>query len=364
MTATAVDLHGPRGGTGRFAALDGLRGVAILLVLAHHLWPMPHVGRWSPPLGHLGVSLFFVLSGFLITRILLKCRDDLAAGARLRDVTRSFYLRRALRIVPPYAMLLIVLVLLDVRHVRERWLWHATYLSNWHLAMDVPLATKGFDRHLWSLSVEEQFYLVWPVIVLLLPRRLLAGSFVLVMALAALWRWTAWELEWPIRFIELPTPAVMDFLAAGGLVAVLSRSVPWQLIFWITIVPALAMQGPLGNWMLDGRIAFNNTLLSIAFASWIGWIIAGSGDGRLRRCLSVRPLVAIGTVSYAAYLVHTVSGPMARAMLPIDDPWLVGFVATSLTLGLATLSWWMLERPVLRLKDRFDYPAPRESERP
>jgi peptidoglycan/LPS O-acetylase OafA/YrhL len=55
---------------------------------------------------------------------------------------------------------------------------------------------------------------------------------------------------------------------------------------------------------------------------------------------------------------------MARAMLPIDDPWLVGFVATSLTLGLATLSWWMLERPVLRLKDRFDYPAPRESERP
>ncbi|MEM7808402.1 MAG: acyltransferase [Planctomycetota bacterium] len=346
MTATEPAL-----GSRRIVELDGLRGIAVLLVLAHHLWPIPRVGIWTPPLGHVGVSLFFVLSGFLITGLLLDARGRLAEGGSLRGEFGRFYLRRLLRIVPPYALLLIAFWVIDVHASRERWLWHATYLSNWHLAIDDELRNQGYDRHLWSLSVEEQFYLVWPALMLLLPRRLLTPAVLLVFALSPAWRAWFWLGSWHPAMSELPTPANMDLLAAGALLALWRgrRAFNWLITVGLITLPiTVVAHGPLENFLLDWRIAFNRSLLAFSLVGIVG-LAASRSVGLLR----FPPLIGVGIISYAAYLVHTVSGPSARWLLGgFDNPWLVGFVSTSLTLLVATGSWFALERPLLQLRKR------------
>ncbi len=343
MTATALEKP-------RLRQLDGLRGLAILLVLAHHLWPMPHVGRWSPPLGHVGVSLFFVLSGFLITGVLLEARGRIDGGGSTRRETAVFYFRRFLRIVPPYALLLVAFWMLDVHRSRERWFWHATYLSNWHLALDPQYANQGYDRHLWSLSVEEQFYLVWPALVLLLPRRWMTPAILLVFVLAPAWRAWVWLRGWPPKMSELPTPANMDLLATGAMLALWRYRPMFKrlVVTGLLCVPLAAVAlGPLGNWAIDWRIAGNTSLLALALAGIVGL----AATGRAGRWLEWRPLCYVGTISYAAYLVHTVAGPTARWLLgDIDNAYIVGATATMLTLATAAVSWHALESPLMRLR--------------
>src|SRR5262249_40880734 len=144
--------------------LDGLRAVAVLAVVAHHTLPGPLVDALNP--GAAGVRLFFVLSGFLITGILLGCRESMAqqgAGQALA----SFYARRFLRIFPLYYFALAVVLLAGVQEARDGAAWHLAYLSN---VYGVRQGWLGSLAHFWSLAVEEQFYLVWPALVLSLPR--------------------------------------------------------------------------------------------------------------------------------------------------------------------------------------------------
>src|SRR5438045_1535479 len=144
-------------------ALDGLRAVAVAAVLFAHFNPK----SWSHPLvrlGHVGVILFFVLSGFLISGILLGSRDDIDDGAVRRSAClRIFYVRRALRIFPIYYLTLFAVTLAGYQPVRERLGWLLSYTEN------VCAVFFGADfmyaEHFWSLCVEEQFYLVWPAII-------------------------------------------------------------------------------------------------------------------------------------------------------------------------------------------------------
>jgi len=154
--------------------LDGLRFLAIAGVMIQHNWrpgPMPWIfGRLD--YAETGVRLFFVLSGFLITGILLRGRAaaTVAATSRLSTL-RNFYVRRFLRIFPVYYATLLAVVLLDISPARQIWPWLVTYTTNiyiWH-----RVAWIGHLGHLWTLAVEEQFYIVWPWLVLFLPRRLL-----------------------------------------------------------------------------------------------------------------------------------------------------------------------------------------------
>src|SRR5262245_34719431 len=143
----------------RLPQLDGLRALAVLGVLVCHSTD----SEWAH-LGPFGVRLFFVISGFLITRILLEQR-----GAPVGSVLRAFYWRRLGRIAPLYYVALIVYWSFGVPGARELWPWLVTYTSN----MVDPATPLGFVGHFWSLAVEEQFYLVWPPLVLLLSRRTL-----------------------------------------------------------------------------------------------------------------------------------------------------------------------------------------------
>lgn len=344
--------------------LDGLRAIAIGLVLAHHLWPLP---AWMPPLGFVGVSLFFVLSGFLITRILLESRDRIDAGHRQARELGIFYARRALRIFPPYYALLLIIWLLDIRRIDERIWWHVAYLSNWLFTDGEVWRQGGFDRHLWSLSVEEQFYLVWPWLMLLLPRWALPGVFGLALIGAPLWRAWFWLRGWPVGWVEFPTFAHADLLAAGGLVAYLWHWKHLRLLAWAMLaigLPASAFTFVLHRSAvaLDLRIITSQTALALLFAAWT-WFAAVGIRGPVGWLLASPPMVWIGMISYGMYLVHTFTGEIARgllsALLVEHTDLRVALLATLLTLVIAATSWLRFERPLNRLKRFLPYDQPR-----
>jgi peptidoglycan/LPS O-acetylase OafA/YrhL len=157
--------------------LDLLRAIAVTLVIISHWLPGSHVLNRYTPNGMLGVVIFFVLSGYLITRILLSLRVKSRQGLLLKGkAVRNFYVRRALRIVPLYFAVLGIVTALDVGSFRENWAWHWTYLSNIYFYFH-PGDISGY--HIWTLSVEEQFYLVWPLIILFMPRRYLVTAMVI-----------------------------------------------------------------------------------------------------------------------------------------------------------------------------------------
>ena len=133
------------------------------------------------PWGEWGVQLFFVLSGFLITGILLRCRGDEDAGGKISRM-RQFYVRRFLRIFPLFYAVLFAAALLNIRPVRETLLWHVSYLSN--LQMALAGGWSGPVSHFWSLAVEEQFYLLWPCLILFLPRKYLLWAILIAIATA------------------------------------------------------------------------------------------------------------------------------------------------------------------------------------
>ena len=192
--------------------LDALRAIAVTMVLYSHFF----AAGGSSFLGHLGVRLFFVLSGFLITRLLLEARA--AAEFEAGPALRSFYIRRALRIFPPYFAVLGLVWLTDLEQSRGSLLWHALYLSNFWYALRNEW-TPWLLCHFWSLSIEEQFYIAWPLIVLLAPRRRIEAITIGVIALSL-----AYRFYWPVTANtalarDLVPPASMDALACGALLA-------------------------------------------------------------------------------------------------------------------------------------------------
>jgi peptidoglycan/LPS O-acetylase OafA/YrhL len=206
-------------GTGageRNRELDGLRGIAISLVLISHFWDQ------EVPImdGHAGVRLFFVLSGFLITNILLQCRGEADRGAATAGtLLLAFYARRCLRIFPTYYLLLAAIRIFDVDQIHATIWWHAAYASNILAAV-----RGGFDRvtaHYWTLSIEEQFYLFWPFVILFLPRSKLSIVAIALVAIGILSRPVALCLN--INSVALYTNpfASLDAFGLGALLAIM-----------------------------------------------------------------------------------------------------------------------------------------------
>ncbi|RUU12827.1 acyltransferase, partial [Mesorhizobium sp. M7A.T.Ca.TU.009.01.3.2] len=163
-------------GSARDIQLDALRAIAVTMVLYSHFFA-EGPSFW----GHIGVRLFFVLSGFLITRLLLEARS--ATEFETGPALRSFYIRRMLRIFPPYFAVLGFVWLVDLDQSRGSLVWHALYLSNFWYALHNNW-NPWVLGHFWSLSIEEQFYLAWPLVVLLAPRRRFEAICIAVIALS------------------------------------------------------------------------------------------------------------------------------------------------------------------------------------
>ncbi|HZL35167.1 MAG TPA: acyltransferase [Tepidisphaeraceae bacterium] len=387
MGTTASVDGTPASGRPYWPALDGLRGTAILAVLVcHHSALIPNTHGLADLLdnGWAGVDLFFVLSGFLITGILFDAKGT-------PHYFRNFYARRSLRIFPLYygflaALLLLLLLVrflpgnlgggLDRLWAPQPWLW--TYTANFWIGAQKQWTTSTESIiPLWSLSVEEQFYLIWPLVVFSFSRRKLIGICIGVMIGALLLRLmlTAHGIDWFALYTWTPTRA--DSLAAGGLLALLIRRPGGTRNLREIFNCAGAMAGllllvncrgfdPLGHPWLRQIIY---SLLAIFFAALLYWSIdPASLLGIPRRIYECPVLRIIGRYSYGIYIFHLPLMYLSRFALtrcgwydPEHKSWpaALGLIALNaiLTSAAAVISFEAYEKQFLKLKRRFPEPS-------
>lgn len=380
--------HGHRRepGLGHVPALDGLRAVAILAVMLMHFTllqpPLIEPSRfpdgiiWAFGLsGWIGVDLFFVLSGFLITGILL----DTKGGD---GYFRNFYMRRVLRIFPLYyGSLLLLFVVIpnvapavvhDLARLSHEQLWLWTYVSNWAVALKGSWdATPPLTGHYWSLAVEEQFYLMWPLLVYFThPRRLLRvaiGIWIIALVLRTLLITSGVSAV----SVFVLTPTRMDGLAAGAVIALLARQNPGltayrraaRAVFWGGIAGLgliVAWTGAIRQYdPLTQTVGF--ALLASTFAAALVGVLTGPDGSRVNALLSHPWARHIGMRSYALYVFHPwVLKAVSRVWHPNEVPLLgssgVGqqilfwTVCFALSLLAAEASWHLLEKRCLALK--------------
>jgi peptidoglycan/LPS O-acetylase OafA/YrhL len=346
--------------------IEGLRGVAVLLVV------FGHVTGW-PRGGFIGVDVFFVLSGFLITGILLGCRERLEASETgRRFYVGRFYARRFLRIFPVYYALLVALFIVDFERVRELAPWLFTYTTNLKIAFDGEWI--GNIGHLWTLAVEEQFYLLWPWLILFLPRRWLVPALLAIIASGPISRaiLSAIDLD-GVRVGLFPrgtfTFAAWDSLGIGALTAVLARSssassdLLARLRRRLPAIVGLALVGLAIDYYVLPIVAWS-VIGDVPMAAIFAWLVlaADRGFGGLGgRVLGWWPLVAVGTISYGVYLFHPFVTVLLervgrRVGLDLAPPGFVPFLATlAVTILVAAISWRLFEKPINDLKRLVPY---------
>jgi len=372
-------MHEPK----HYPALDGLRGLAIFSVMLFHFsWAFaetPLVTRvikhtlWS---GWVGVDLFFVLSGFLITR-------GLVAPSRrgTRERMRNFWIRRSLRIFPLYFIALLVgSVVCAIAGARLPEPSYWLYVQNYALAFDPD--PERWTSHLWSLAVEEQFYFVWPIAVLFAARRRVEKLVPIIVGLAVLAALLRIGLVFGARDLDPLTraklayralPTRMDPLLLGALLAIFEAAPDAPLArLWrekralVMTASALVVLGVVvwtrGFAFYDRRVVvFGYGAIAVLFMG----VVAIAGDASVtHRILAWGPLRELGRVSYGMYVVHWPLLSLAIPSLKAIQDWTsparalafgVGATATGVvvTYALAWLSYRYLEMPFLRSKTRF-----------
>ena len=339
--------------------LDGLRGIAVIMVIFHHWTSWGH----ALGLGNIGVQLFFVLSGFLITGILLDAREGAAPGRWFPSTFREFTLNRVARIWPIYILVLVAVALTGDRFERhEAMPMHFLFLSNVLFAIRGEFGTTL--SHFWSIGVEQQFYLVWPFAVLLIDKKRLEWLTFALIASAPLFRLTMVMLGFEnfASFNTLPF-ASMDSLGMGALISIWIRMPEAESTLRVRRLSSMAIAAAFAFALL--RVSqidtFNaeQTLYAIVFA-WVVILACKGILGRAGQVLESRPLVAVGLVSYGVYVYHMfIPRAVAFLLRLIDTPIFLQdglfffLLCTVATITLAGASWFLIERPVINLRRSF-----------
>ena len=338
----------------RIPSLDGLRAISIVMVLFAHLagtrgFPVTAGAGNLLGLGELGVHVFFVISGYLITRLLM---DELDQHGRIS--LKHFYFRRTLRIFPPYYAYLGVAFLMGLAgflQLASHDLAHGlTYTSNYYPGRS------WFLGHTWSLSVEEQFYLLWPALIVLAGRRRAVVFAALTVLLVPVIRLASWELmRWSGDGIGHRFETVADAIAIGCLLA---GSRPWlhrSVVYlralaspYFAVVPLVVFVASL---LHDHPVVYFTVALfvvNIGIAACLDWCVTFS-EGRIGAMLNAAPMVFVGTMSYSLYLWQQLflnrSSAHAISTFPLN-------LVLAVTAALA--SYYVVERPSLRLRRRIE----------
>lgn len=345
---------------GHMPQLDGLRALAVAGVLLHHT---SGIHAYAAGLaGRGGVWLFFCLSGFLITGILIRARDHAEAVCYPKSlVWRSFWVRRALRIFPLYYAAVILVAVLNLDGARSFTPWLATFAAN------IGFVRMGYFYHwvghFWSLCVEEQFYLLWPVVCLWLPRRWLLPFALVGVAIAPTWRYGVTKAGCAVAARFAATPACLDGLGLGAVLAITGRTPPGAVAL---VGLLLSTYGAVAQLMgVFHSTSYAAEMMGYSLASW--WVVgrAATGfGGRFGRILESPPLRYVGRISYGIYVIHNLVPAICewvgshwgtRLGLPPEfGPARLVYV-TVISLALASLSWRFFERPLNDFKRHFPY---------
>lgn len=376
----------------RIAALDGLRGVAMIMVMVRHTMGSAPLGSgWMSTISDpcwVAIDIFFVLSGFLITNILIRTKDE-------PGYFRNFFARRFLRVFPLYYLSLALLFGVPLffeslrtsgyEHVsgNQAWLW--LYGTNIKYALTQDLNTFGFAKggwielgHFWSLSVEEQFYLVWPFLLFPLRRigvaRLAVFCVVIALPIRCWFLYNGNELA-----AYMLTPCRIDAIGAGAFVAACYQNEASfrKLTLWSKrlALPSLAGMFAVGlyngsYWTYDIPVAtLGYTLNAIFFASLLTLLIGMEPSSRLKRVFSWRFFQVHGKYSYAMFIFHVqFEKPFLLTWFRYDrleerfgSPelglFLLFLLVWSVSFVVAYASWHLFEKRVLAFKRHFEYRA-------
>lgn len=339
----------------RLAGLDGLRGIAVLLVVLSHIgWP------GFGPTGSTGVTVFFTLSGFLITALLLEEHDR-----KGRIDLGAFWVRRGLRLFPALWLFVILagVVAVGVGIMTILGFLRTAAAPLFYIANFVDPQTLGPFRHTWSLAVEEQFYLIWPGLMIIaarIPRRRLPIVLAIATVLACWWR--LHQGLAPVDYgsklvyeamIHRTDTCAFSLLAGATLSAALRaglrlprlNDIASDVVCASLVVVPLALGGLVGLSGVTGPV--------FATACALALIVAAAG--RRAGMLQTSSLRALGRISYGWYLWHYLGVWLVHHFSSYRDaPLAWGLAVAVSSLLLAAVSWRIVERPILRLKRRFE----------
>lgn len=354
-----------------YPALDGLRGVAILLVIFLHNFEFTNYFFF----GWLGVDLFFVLSGFLITDILLKTVDQ-------PNFLRNFYMRRVLRIFPLFYLILIICLLIlpalkmagiNIQYYTDNQFWFWTYFQNWLFVFKQPYGDKIL-LHTWSLAVEEQFYLVWPITVLLIrkPKILLAIA-LLVLIGVGLARYAIWTYKIEdLAYSSLYTFTRIDGICIGCILALLLRVNPSFLKKYTTFIVLLMAAINFGFYFLNTNQSATLPYLAMVgyttFAFLFGLLVyeAVMGESKIINLVFNNSILKFfGKISYGLYVYHwpvyLFLSPIFinlfynKMHLPVNVAKTGGsIIVTIIAILISLISYHFFEKKFILLKKRYN----------
>lgn len=361
-----------------FKQLDFLRFAAVSLVIMQHWFHFDVLT--GVDLGRIGVLIFFTLSGFLISGILLERKEQIEAGkSNLRSELKTFYVRRLLRIAPVYYLLLFFLFLFSYEGIREKFWWYFLYGSN--IYTYIHQSWDGMIGPFWSLAVEEQFYLFWPAVLLGIPGKYVDVFFKYCILFGPLFRLGSILLaksifqhfDYNLSSIVL-MPSCIDCFAWGGLLAYYRKNNLRPVLALlnlknfgvITLITVIIITVP-SSIVVE---LFYPTILSLLSVFLIHYLVIGvTGIGQ--RIVSNSFFLYLGRISYGIYLYHgpfplimgTVDFLLIKLKIPVNvyEPVLKyaegikGLVFILYLISICTISYYLFERPFNRLKEKFLY---------
>lgn len=346
-----------------FERLDSLRFYAVFCVIFAHIfqiWTWQESTVFLFPVGNTGVVIFFVLSGFLITNILLSQPKDMSLSTSFR----YFYLRRALRIFPIYYLYLLIAFSFNLENIEQTQFYPWLYLTNIYIfSNDTWL---NANSHLWSLSIEEQFYIFWPFLVLLLKEQtrtlfyVFAGIILLTMSARVYLFVNGYSIS---PQIEVFTLTNLDSLTLGGVLALVALH--YNHLLKRYAIPMIV--GGLGVYYLSyylktsyGWEAWYWSIGKFAIAAFAaGLVLYGLVTKPKHNILHNPVTIYLGKISYGLYLYHNIIvahyDKIARFFgLDVGNNIIVKVVLSiSFTVAIAQLSFMLIEKPLLRLKRRY-----------
>lgn len=341
--------------------IESLRAISVLPVLLSHWINKPWIEK--VPIATMGVDIFFVISGFLITGILLTYKAEIEqAKATTFQGLKVFYIRRFLRIFPIYYLVLLIAFLFNKNAIGDSIWWHVGYLSNIYI---IKLGHwPGVISHFWSLSVEEHFYIIWPFLILLVPLKHLGKFMWLVWGGAILLRLFFYFAGYHYLWQGIFSLNCFDRLAIGGLLAlgfhlnsdwlinkfVLNKTLGWVLFsMYITyLIVAFVIHGN----VYDSYIVFGNILLALNCC----YVIANTRfgiKGTLGNLLNMPWLIKLGGLSYGVYLFHNFVPGMLMGLKYPEQLWIRLIMYFAVTVAIAFVAHRLIEKPINKLKEHF-----------